>query len=98
MERNNLPPFYVGQKVVCINEKGWVEVFPFKEVVCDGPKLNEICTIRDFDQSGYLLLVGYPGGFDDGFYPAAFVPFEQNFQSISYEKVLENEQQLISSN
>ena len=47
--------FKVGQKVVCVGNKGWkFELQPVK-----GPSENDVVTIKSIDNSGYLQFEEY---------------------------------------
>ena len=100
MENINLPPFYVGQKVVCINNK------PLPN------RTNSIATERLVEGKEYIVskidpvdeysVVPLPTisvrGVIGFFCVSRFAPIQENFQSISLEKILEKETELISSN
>lgn len=103
----NYPPFYVGQKVICIEH---YPTNPFGFIL-KGIKLNEILTVRKcyvLEGRGCVLFneiinppqYGFPES--DNMEPAypskRFAPVHENFESITLEKVLEAETKLISVN
>lgn len=96
METNNLPIFYPGQKVVCV-ANDILNDFMFK------PKIGKEYTIKGQSKTfpdGWFIVelpFGKTGQVCSYNYKY-FAPVKEQFASISYEKVLENEQQLISSN
>lgn len=61
--------FKIGQKVVCINEDGWIS--GWTESVSNGPYFEETVTVRGYDGVG-LLFDEYEG--DEGYSPDQFVP------------------------
>ena len=65
-------PFYVGQRVVCINEVSWFCEETNKEV--RGPKNREICTVSGYEDENFVLLVGYSQTSFDGFNIQEFRP------------------------
>lgn len=106
MSNTNLPPFYVGQKVVALttgyfHEKG--HVYTIADMMfCDKCKkwhaLTKETTLMPAskykcDCYNDLNTTIYLGG--DAKY---FAPIEENFQSITLEKVMEKETPLIGVN
>jgi hypothetical protein len=103
---NNLPPFYVGQRVVALRSIGCVK--KGKEYVVLGLFKCTKCHVwyvQHTHAKGVVLndkfpCCGNPIVTKD--YRAAsakhFAPIEENFQSITLEKVLEQETKLISVN
>lgn len=95
MEKNNfnlnsLPWYYIGQKLICINDSGWMD--GIDGTYCDGPTKNEIVTYNGFSDEG-LFLKEYP----DEWWPSEFVPAQESkLKTISYSKVIEKE--LVSAN
>jgi hypothetical protein len=95
-------------KVVCINEHGWTEMnqvlwglFKWKKR-CIGPIKDDIVTVlRSYWEDGleYYVLLEWPVENNEGWQVKdCFAPIQENFQSISYERVREEETKLISSN
>lgn len=91
---NNLPPFYVGQKVVCVDDTNQCNdtVESCQGYVVEGQKL----TVKDFSRAGgvrfYEVFGGYHygDGEEAGYEPKRFRPLEeQKFPLISMTKVLE---------
>lgn len=105
MKEINLPPFYVGQRVVAIKDhsmgsfkKGDIKTVLGIEKLCCcwnidvGIKFSQILwqcntckALKDTNQIGWINA-------------RSFAPIQENFQSISLEKILEKETELISSN
>lgn len=95
MEYNiNFPPFYVGQHVVGSDycpqgsaiKKG-------QQYIISSLKWENCNTAKR-----YCWYVGVEGVDNNWMTPKLFTPIEEKFQSITLEKVLENETQPISSN
>lgn len=93
---NNLPPFYIGQKVVCNRGALW---FLNDEIVV-GPKKDEHVIIKNLYNhpiDGWIIdLVEYPSSNIEEYFIVVedgefnFKPLqEQKFPLISYSKVLE---------
>ena len=100
----NLPPFYIGQKVVCVAEFNTASTSTYNE---QAPKKDEVYTVRyiDFDGGYFYIRLKeivnkerlYISGFGECKFNAnKFVPLEHTFKPIEYTKVIE--QQLVSSN
>lgn len=104
MKEINLPPFYVGQKVVALDSaceirKGNIytiaECFKCPDCGDWNVLLLEFPTDdKSYDCCGNDLQCGpYLGG------PASkFAPIQENFQEISYSEVVKEEKKLISVN
>lgn len=101
MNNINLPPFYVGQRVIRIKED------------TSGIKIGHKGTVVEIyyccQGNGWRVLLDNisdtPGKCvcccrknDYGYLASNFAPIEENFQSISLKKVLETESPLISVN
>lgn len=108
MEQINLPPFYVGQRVVCIEHTPqWVSDFAGMINI----KKGDIVTVR-----GYSKAVGHRGIFfneirnkinkdfpkedgNEGCYNSKhFTPVSEKFESISLSEIAKEESKLISVN
>jgi hypothetical protein len=93
----NLPPFYIGQKVICITSGIWHHEQTGEP--CNGPKRNDMCTVRGYEDIktyGYEfpLLVGYD---DEGFDYRGFKPLQElKIPFMEYSKIVEKE--LVSAN
>lgn len=99
MEQINLPPFYVGQKVVYLDKTEGIFLGTAKI------KKHDVCTVTGMeltkgwkisDKKEWFISVA-----EDTvhiYYSGDFVPIETTFQEISYEKVMEEEKKLISVN
>lgn len=86
--------FYVGQKVVCINDN-----WEFKNILkC--PKLGDILTIREilfnrkksglyFNQIHNPIMNTNLGHIEPSFNSICFVPLESTFKKMTFEKVVE---------
>lgn len=98
---NNLPPFYIGQKVVYITgihmPKGSIHtVSDYHEAPC-GCKSIAINGHKITRKTGEFNCTDHPGEFigtydndDNTYYPESFRPLvEQTLPLISYSKVLE---------
>lgn len=108
MSEMNLPTFYVGQKVVCIKEAPkWVAKRAGMFLI----KKDTILTVRGFSKTigskgiFFKEIINKPSNHypeadgREGCYAShAFAPIQENFQSISLSKVLEEETKLISVN
>lgn len=88
---NNLPPFYSGQKIVCINNEGWFS-FGNEDEPSYGPKYNDIvtcinCYISPHDGNWYVNLVGHSNlnidNGQDGYDCVDFVPLQEKRVSIN---------------
>ena len=109
----DFPPFYVGQRVVAVkthSQKAFKEgdVFVVKEIrasmcSCHGWEISVGINIpQDFDPD-YTERVDCGVVFIDKtgrwfFNTSIFAPIQENFQSISLEKILEEETKLVSAN
>ncbi len=100
---NNLPPFFKGQKVVCIKShsqgifrKGQTFTVTSVEFVCCAWVVRVgIKNVAPFCQCNCLKL--YPSGLDSDFEPSCFAPLqEQKFPLIKLSKIIEKE--LVSAN
>ena len=99
MEGLNLPPFYIGQRVEYIDVVDGIIMGgkPLKKgdkVTVVGVSFEKGWTIRN-EKLWFIeidIAIGYLYSAKD------FVPIEENFQSISLEKILEEETKLISVN
>lgn len=102
-----LPPFYVGQKVVCIRPN-----------IENLPSMGQVLTVHEITKSkcpcdmwivSFLNILGYGNGticldcytyLSNGgplyFYSNRFVPLLENFTAITFKEVIEIEQPLIS--
>lgn len=100
----NLPPFYIGQKVVAKedHEKGFFtkgQEFVVREVKrpCCNWEIRIDVNVSEF--AGAIcpncFKISRPEPF---FRHSRFSPVEENFQSITLEKVLETETPLVSAN
>lgn len=92
MDNINLPPFYIGQRVVALDDSCPGFGYQYKkgdEKQVDKLRFSEKSKKWDFlpvGESRYHLACH------------KFAPIQENFQSISLEKVLELETPLISVN
>lgn len=90
----NLPPFYVGQRVVAIKDSG-----PIPTMISYNKGDEFIVSITKQSRTKKEWHCGFTTRPPDEYYDCnSFVPVEQNFQSITIEKVLELEMPLISVN
>lgn len=111
MSEINLPPFYIGQKVVCVktsaNKLGMSvikgEVYVIKALIkCNcGLWKCDVGVRHSIQGNSYCGYCGYTfaqiGGV--GWCNCnLFAPIESQFQSISLSEILEKETELISSN
>ncbi len=57
MENLNLPPFYPGQKVICVVSDEWFDVDSNKEL--PGPKKNDTVTVHKciIDKGEWILIL-----------------------------------------
>lgn len=107
----NLPPFYVGQKIVRIVNSSNSKYKIGDEHICYGCIKCVGCGNWSVDvgirveRFCYVLLFACNCNWKMGmsepiqyFDAKSFAPIEKNFQSISLEKVLEEETKLISVN
>jgi hypothetical protein len=98
----NLPKFYIGQKIVCINDSNQNNETIIK--ILNKVKEKEVYTVRGFSLIGGILLKEFIHGFhytnhEAGFHEDRFnVVQESKFPSLTWSKVLEKESQLISMN
>lgn len=111
MDNLNLPPFYVGQKVVCICPEVY-RVWPKGQtftVADNGKCLNcgewhtaiketVLSHIGNIDCTFCRASTSMKSGIFMGTDSKSFAPIQENFQSISLEQVLELETPLISVN
>ena len=89
--QNNLPPFYVGQKVICIDAK--IRHIPFPIALKEGD-IYTIIAITYKKLDGIGLVLKEVDSFDPewGFYADRFKPLsKQPFSEITYSKVSEKE-------
>lgn len=106
---NNLAPFYVGQKAVCIKHEidEWIDENTGQEM--SGPKANEIIIVSKCflnNNKWEINLIGYGNHINDSFNVIdtntgrfLFKPIqEQSFPLIKLSKVIEKEKQLVSAN
>lgn len=100
----NYPNF---NKAVCINDSGWISdksiLWGLIEWEKDepGPKEGEIVTVvGQYWSEGklYFVLKEWSDDEDDGFSAEEFRPIEANFQTVSYEKVMEEESKFVNAN
>lgn len=93
----NLPPFYVGQKVVYVFEGNWHDVQTNEPAV--GPKKGEIVTVTCLLVDGEWCLKALEYSSDDWFPCFEFKPLQESpFPSLTYERVIEKESVLTSMN
>lgn len=105
MKEINLPPFYAGQKVVGIEpnnynrpENGRIyTVLQIRKGCC-----NWEVDIGETPKHPYLIncvvcLKNKPHGGIMWFSSFRFAPIHENFQSVSFEKIIEKETHLISA-
>lgn len=90
MENINLPPFWIGQKVITTREFGRGEG---KECVVKAIEPPIYCSRCEKQTWGVLVDI-----WEYALCQTCFAPIQENFQSISLEKILEKETELISSN
>jgi len=106
MEQINLPPFYVGQKVVAIENSGTGRFKKGDKFIVNGNKFlwESVWCIDIGHKNPVAPKMQYRGRTistgDDIWWTLSsmFAPIEENFQSISLEKILEEETKLISVN
>jgi hypothetical protein len=102
--KNSLPPFYVGQKVVCIESVPHNQ-FGFNR---KGIDKNTILTVRrcynncvffnEITNECDMGVFAVRDGGEPAYNVSKFSPVQDDFQSITLEKVLEEETKLISVN
>lgn len=103
---NNLAPFYVGQKVVCIKthtigiyKQG--QVFTITDVYIQKCGCKWVVNIGVFSNIPTMECssCGFNYSQDNGFAASSFKPLQESvFPSLTMSKVLEKESQLISMN
>jgi hypothetical protein len=107
----NLPPFYVGQRIVAIKDHSQGRFKKGDEFVVKDQKMK-CCGWAVYYGDNMKFpkgtIIEWPCSHCGGktlskdqrvfFKSTSFVPIEQNFQSISLEKVLEKETPMISVN
>lgn len=93
----NIPPFYIGQKIVCINNSGWYNINTGETY---GPYYKEVCIVTGYENIelyGYkyplLNCYGNEGGFDFMEFKAAQ---QIIFPLMKYSNIIEKE--IISAN
>lgn len=108
MKHTSIPPFYVGQEVVCINpigrlvkDKKYTVLGLFQCKVCKKWQIG-FCDM-DGDESGMKCPCGWITSTENAgpyrfAYAHRFAPITSTFQSITLEKVLEEETKLIGVN
>lgn len=93
---NNLPPFYVGQKVVAINPGNWKDA---NGCASCGPDKGDVVLVTRllFDEEWCIVTKEFG---DDDWYPCSeFRPLtESPFPSLTMSRVVEKESILISMN
>lgn len=100
-------PSFHSNKVVCINDDQWMcprtflwGLFSWTQK-CKGPKKDDIVTVLgDFHSAGewYYVLKEWSEDNDEGYLASCFAPIEDKFDAITTEKVVEQENKLISVN
>lgn len=94
-------------KVVCINDDGWVEDKKYlwglftRTRDARGPKVDDVVTVlKEYYDEGvrFYQLMEWPFDKEGGYQADCFVPIQENFESISYSKVMEKESSAISVN
>lgn len=109
METFNLSPFYVGQRVVALKDhsqgmykKGdrFIIASIYKATCCDIWLVEiGILSVHNHWKCVICKTGGQKRRSDQAvFNSGSFAPIQENFQSISLEKILEKETELISSN
>lgn len=106
MSTENLPPFYVGQKVVCLKtsptgvpKKGCTYTVQacFQCPECKEWHIKIFEVASPYTKYSCCIPIKTTGKYIGG--PAKyFAPIHENFESISLSKVLEEETKLISVN
>lgn len=71
----NLPPFYVGQRVVCINTDGWAEESGRGDP-CDGPKYKEELVVNHLYLEDYEWAIVFNKYGSEGYEHYWFKPLE----------------------
>lgn len=112
MEFNNLPPFYIGQEVVCVDNKTYIKVH-FKTE--DMLHIGETYIIRDIRKGccEWEIDIGIlakgkiarcicgkasPLNTYSWFKSSRFVPKQEQFQAITYSEIKQKESPLICVN
>ncbi len=111
----NFAPFYVGQRVVCINNAVLSNAHLDPSSVLVKGKVYTITSVTK-GCCGWSVTIGIPGTTpaltchicgktylrgvlgEWSFIPERFAPIQEDFQSITLEKILEQETQFISVN
>ena len=100
---NNLPPFYVGQKVVCssTNSAGTVsigKIYPIlciKQADCCGVWIVDVGVRTNYDMT--VCSCGYECKHDNTYLASRFAPLQESvFPSLKLSQVVEKERELIS--
>jgi hypothetical protein len=110
MNEHNLPPFYVGQKVVALRTSDFGGVIKDKTYTVECCFVTKCCKVwkvgiaettatedvsicntcgKDVNHKGSFVLIG------DAKY---FAPIQTDFIAITFEKVIEQERELINVN
>lgn len=106
----NIPPFYIGQRVVALKTKTW-KLFTYfskdQQFIVLGIRQSPCCKIWEIN-IGLVLPYGHTETICKcGFVETAahiwcdvkyFAPIAENFQAISYEKIMEEESKFIGVN
>ena len=89
---NNIPPFYIGQKVVCVNDApGWITgVIRLSK----GRVYTVLDTVSYSDGSWDVRVEKGEKTWDS----SRFAPMEENFEEIAFEEVIEVEKKLTCAN
>lgn len=103
---SNTPPFYVGQRVVAITSHSQGVIKKGEEFIIRANKKFDCCGIWcvDIGQQPTTVLLDCNCGQTHHqdkvrwFGASLFVPIHENFQSITLEKILEEETKWISVN
>lgn len=73
--------FRIGQKVICVNDKGWTD--SDTGLRSQGPHYKELLTIDYFGKRDYLGFYKYspggPGPYSNEYCPTAFKPVDESF-------------------
>jgi hypothetical protein len=94
MSNTNLPPFYAGQKVVSLI--GWEDarrIYGYNY-----PSKGQVVVVQGIESNGHGGWHIQVPNCEVVLWYKHFAPIEENFQSISLEKVLEKETPLIGIN
>jgi hypothetical protein len=78
----------VGQKVVCVNGRGWFNKAGYGQPV-SGPNYGDVLTIRWYgmdaeDLIPVLAFYEWPGGTDENFDERCFVPLDELSQQVEH--------------